>query len=99
MPIDWERDERGVLVLPPKPTGRRVLECARCGEPVAGRTARWWGDDDYLELLREYFDLERLLRQAEARLLREQGESAWWQEQAEWRLEHLCAVAKILAES
>ena len=78
---------------------KRVLQCDRCGQEVAARMARWFGDDDYYELLHEYFEMERRARRAEARLLMEQGESAHWQAEAAWRLDHLCAVAKILAES
>ena len=51
---------------------KRVLQCGRCGQEVATRTARWWGDDDYVELLHEFFALEAELQETRRLLLREQ---------------------------
>ncbi len=82
--------------LPPARRRLNVLECARCGNQELERRTGWFRDEDYRELLREYFEMERLWRRAEARLHHQKGETAWWKEQAQWELDHLIAITAIL---
>jgi len=73
-----------------------ILQCSRCGSQELERRSGWFRDADYHELLQDYFAMERRARQAEARLLNERSETAWWREQSLWALDHACILSGML---
>ena len=77
---------------------RRTVQCERCGQQVATRAARWWGDEDYAELLQEYFAMERRARQAEARVQWAKDDAAWWREQHGLMLDQALTLSTLLLE-
>lgn len=75
-----------------------MLECARCGNRELERRSGWFRDEDYHELLADYFSLEQDLAQARAQLIREKAESAYWRDEAKWAVGHAAELSSILVE-